>query len=170
MVKLYSKKELFKDSPKVIKAGDDHFKSISNQEDGNMFGEKGEAVKFGDRAKEVSTILDRDSSFEGKMTFEGCVVINGRFKGEIFSEGSLIVGEGGYVEGKVDIGAIQIQGEVRGNISAKEKIEINAPAVVQGDIAAPSLVIKEGAVFEGNCSMGRKEQENVVDFAPRQAE
>ena len=76
-----------------------------------MFGEKGEVVKLNERSKEVSTILDRDSSFEGKMTFEGCVVINGRFKGEIFSEGSLIIGEGGYVEGRVDIGAIQIQGD-----------------------------------------------------------
>ncbi|MBI2339257.1 MAG: polymer-forming cytoskeletal protein [Deltaproteobacteria bacterium] len=123
-----------------------------------------------DHAKEVSTILDRDSSFEGKMTFEGCVVINGRFKGEVFSEGSLIIGQGGYVEGRVDIGSIQIQGEVRGNIVAKEKIEINSPAVVQGDIQAPSLIIKEGAVFEGNCSMGRRENQNVVDFAPRTAE
>lgn len=136
-----------------------------------MFGEKGEAVKLTDHGREVSTILDRDSSFEGKMTFEGCVIINGRFKGEIFSEGSLIIGEGGYVEGRVEIGSIQIQGEVRGNILAKEKIEINAPAVVQGDIGAPSLVIKEGAVFEGNCSMGRRDQQNVVDFvAPRSAE
>lgn len=138
--------------------------------EGTMFGEKGEVLKMNDHAKEVSTILDRDSSFEGKMTFEGCVVINGRFKGEVFSEGSLIIGQGGYVEGRVDIGSIQIQGEVRGNIVAKEKIEINSPAVVQGDIQAPSLIIKEGAVFEGNCSMGRRENQNVVDFAPRTAE
>lgn len=122
-----------------------------------MFGDKNEAVKLADYPKNVSTILDKESSFEGKMTFEGCVVINGKFKGEIFSDGSLIVGEGGYVEGKIDIGLIQIQGEMHGNIMAKQKIEIMAPAVVQGDICAPSLIIKEGAIFEGNCTMGRQE-------------
>lgn len=129
-----------------------------------MFGEKGEALKMSDYSREISTILDKESTFEGKLTFQGCVIINGKFKGEIFSEGSLIIGEGGFVEGHIDIGSIQIQGEVRGNIVAKEKIEINAPAIVQGDIMAPSLIIKEGAVFEGNCSMGRNQKGNVVDL------
>ncbi len=128
-----------------------------------MFGEKNEALKLEDSAQ-VSTVLDKESTFEGKMTFEGCVVIYGKFKGEIFSDGNLIIGEGGYVEGKIDIGNIQIQGEVRGNIHAKEKIEILAPSIVQGDIAAPSLIIKEGAIFEGNCSMGRQDRKNVVDL------
>lgn len=134
-----------------------------------MFGEKNEAIKMVDTSH-VSTILDKESSFEGKMTFEGVVIINGKFKGEIFSDGNLMIGEGSYVEGKIDIGNIQIQGEVRGNIHAKEKIEILAPAVVQGDISAPSLIIKEGAIFEGNCSMGRQDRKNVVDLSSRTAE
>jgi cytoskeletal protein CcmA (bactofilin family) len=134
-----------------------------------MFGEKGEAIKLAESSREISTVLDKECTFEGKMTFEGCVVIHGKFKGEIFSEGSLIIGEGGYVEGHIEIGNIQIQGEVRGNISASQKIEINAPAVVQGDIAAPSLIIKEGAVFEGNCAMGRKVKGNVVDLSSGQS-
>lgn len=131
-----------------------------------MFGEKGEAIKIADREVAVSTVLDKESAFEGKLTFEGCVLVNGKFQGEIFSDGNLIIGEGGYVEGHIEIGTIQIQGEVKGNIVAKQKIEINAPSIVRGDISAPSLVIKEGAVFEGNCAMGRRSQKgNVVDFA-----
>ncbi|MDO8519033.1 MAG: polymer-forming cytoskeletal protein [Deltaproteobacteria bacterium] len=128
-----------------------------------MFGEKGEAIKLSE-SRSVSTVLDKECTFEGKMTFEGCVIIHGKFKGEVFSEGTLIIGEGGFVEGHIEIGTIEIQGEVRGNISAAEKIEINAPAVVQGDISAPSLIIKEGAVFEGNCSMGRREKNKVVEL------
>ncbi len=131
-----------------------------------MFGDKAEDLRSDSITPKVSTILDKESAFEGKMTFEGCVVINGKFKGEIFSEGTLIIGEGGFVEGLIEIGRIQIQGEVRGNINAKDKIEINAPAVVQGDISAPSLVIKEGALFEGNCSMGR-DKNKVVDFSSK---
>lgn len=130
-----------------------------------MFGEKGEALKMSDHSREVATVLDRESSFEGKLTFEGSVVINGKFSGEIFSEGSLIIGEGGYVEGRIEIGHIEIQGEVKGNILAKEKIEINAPARVHGDISAPSLVIKEGALFEGTCSMGRRPAQNVLEMS-----
>lgn len=132
-----------------------------------MFGEKGEAIDLRSISNDnVSTILDKECTFEGKMTFEGAVVINGRFVGEIFSDGDLFIGEGGYVEGQIEVGQIQIQGEVRGNIRAKQRIEINAPAVVTGDIAAPSLIIKEGAIFEGNCSMGAGSQSrNVVDLS-----
>src|SRR3990167_5291007 len=99
-----------------------------------MFGEKGEAIKLTDSAREAATIIDKEATFEGKMTFQCSVVIQGKFKGEIFSDGTLIVGEGGLVEGQVEIGKILIQGDVRGNIHAKDRIEINAPAVVQGDI------------------------------------
>lgn len=131
-----------------------------------MFGEKSEAIKLAESSQGITTIIDKEASFEGKLTFEGGVVINGKFKGEIFSEGILMVGEGGYVEGSIEIGEIQIQGEVHGNIKAKTKIEINAPAIVRGDITAPSLIIKEGAIFEGNCSMGNPaNRQNVVELS-----
>lgn len=142
----------------------------------SMFGERDEQENFGTgstsggSAGNFNTILDKAASFEGKMNFEGDVIINGRFKGEIFSDGNLVVGEDGNIEGTIEIGSIEIQGEVHGNISAKEKIEINAPAVVRGDISAPSLIIKEGAVFEGNCSMGQNAARNVVDLNPQQAD
>lgn len=103
---------------------------------------------------ENTTILREDAAFEGKLVFDGNVLVNGKLKGEIFSNGDLTVGNSGLVDGTVEIGSIYIFGEVRGNIKAKQKIVINAPAVVKGDIVAPSLVIEEGAVFEGNCSMG----------------
>ena len=103
---------------------------------------------------ENTTILRQDASFEGKLVFDGNVLVNGKFKGEIISSGDLTVGSTGMIDGIVEIGTIHIFGEVKGNIRAKQKIVINAPAVVKGDIVAPSLVIEEGAVFEGNCSMG----------------
>lgn len=133
-----------------------------------MFREKSEALDL-QGANHQTTILNEDASFEGKLDFEGNVLINGKFKGEIFSTGELTIGQTGVVEGKVQIGTIHIFGEIRGNISAKEKIEINSPAIVRGDIVAPSLIIKEGAVFEGNCSMGdianrKSASDKVVEF------
>ena len=120
------------------------------------------------RSADRTTVLKEDASFEGKLMFEGNVCVDGKFKGEIFSSGDLTVGSTGVVEGQIEIGAINILGEVRGNIKASRKIVINAPAVVRGDIVAPSLIIEEGAVFEGNCSMGNSEaynsRSNVVGF------
>lgn len=121
-----------------------------------MFREKGEeTMDYNVVDQENTTIIREDASFEGKMIFDGNVMVNGKFKGEIISAGELTVGNGGLVDGTVQIGTINIYGEVRGNIKAKQKIVINAPAVVKGDIEAPSLVIQEGAVFEGNCAMGK---------------
>lgn len=119
-----------------------------------MFKEKIEG-SLGQVETEKTTILKEDTSFEGKLSFEGAVIINGKFNGEILSSGDLIIGKTGNVEGKIEIGSVVIHGEVNGDIKARQKIVINSPASVQGDIVAPSLIIEEGAVFEGNCSMGK---------------
>jgi cytoskeletal protein CcmA (bactofilin family) len=120
-----------------------------------MFKEKIEGSLGNQIETEKTTILKEDTSFEGKLSFEGAVIINGKFSGEILSSGDLIIGKTGNVEGKIEIGSVVIHGEVSGDIKARQKIVINAPASVQGDIVAPSLMIEEGAVFEGNCSMGK---------------
>ena len=74
---------------------------------------------------------------------------------EIFSAVSLVVGEGALLDGKIDVGSVLIHGEVSGSIRAKDRIEMHAPAVVQSDITAQTLVIDEGVVFEGSCAMGK---------------
>ncbi len=104
----------------------------------------------------ISGLIEKGCEFEGKLTFEGTVRINGKFIGEIFSEGTLIVGEGASIDGKVDVGNILIHGEVTGTIKVHDRIEMHMPAVVEGDITAQTLVIDEGVVFEGSCSMGKK--------------
>ena len=139
-----------------------------------MFGEKGEALSMDKRSADRTTVLKEDASFEGKLMFEGNVLVDGKFKGQVFSSGDLTVGSSGVLEGEIEIGTINILGEVRGNIKASRKIVINAPAVVRGDIVAPSLIIEEGAVFEGSCSMGdvkersfksKMQKDNVLDLA-----
>ena len=102
---------------------------------------------------EINTLLGRGSEFEGKLTFEGTVRIDGRLKGEVFSDDVLVVGEGAFVEAEIDIGEIIIQGTVVGNIRAKRAIEIHAPGAVKGDLTTPSLQIDKGVVFEGRSFM-----------------
>lgn len=119
-----------------------------------MFGEKG--VRDMTTSGPISGLIEKGCEFEGKLTFEGTVRINGKFSGEIFSEGTLVVGEGAAIDGKLDVGNIIVHGEVRGTIKAHDRIEMHTPAVVEGDITAQTLVIDEGVIFEGSCSMGKK--------------
>jgi cytoskeletal protein CcmA (bactofilin family) len=102
---------------------------------------------------EINTLLGRGSEFEGKLTFEGTVRIDGKLSGEIFSDDVLVVGEGAEVHAEIDIGEIIIQGTVVGNIRAKRGVEIHAPGRVRGDITTPSLQIDKGVVFEGRSYM-----------------
>ena len=97
------------------------------------------------------------------MTFSGAVRIDGSFKGEIFAEGTLIVGESSLIESDIHVSFIVISGEIRGNIVADDRIEIHAPGKVYGNIQAPTIVVDEGVIFEGNCKMGgRKEPADKV--------
>ncbi|MCA9676750.1 MAG: polymer-forming cytoskeletal protein [Kofleriaceae bacterium] len=102
---------------------------------------------------EINTLLGRGAAFEGKLTFEGTVRVDGKLKGEVFSDDVLVVGEGAYVEAEIDIGEIIIQGTVVGNIRAKRGIEVHAPGRVKGDLYTPSLQIDKGVIFEGRSFM-----------------
>jgi cytoskeletal protein CcmA (bactofilin family) len=102
---------------------------------------------------EINTLLGRGSEFEGKLTFEGTVRIDGKLSGEIFSEDVLVVGEGAQVNAEIDVGVIIVEGNVTGNIRAKRAVELHAPARMRGNIETPSLYVDKGVLFEGHCKM-----------------
>ena len=104
-------------------------------------------------APPVTTLLGKGSEFEGKLSFEGTVRVDGKLTGEIFTDDVLIVGEGAEVNAEVTVGAIVIQGIVRGNITAKRSVEIHSPGRVKGNINTPSLFIEKGVFFDGHCQM-----------------
>jgi len=109
------------------------------------------------KKNEIDPFLGRDSEFDGKLSFTGTVRIDGRFQGEILSEGTLSVGETASIESDIHASDIFISGEIRGNIVADDRIEISAPGKVFGNIQAPTVVIEEGVVFEGHCRMKLEE-------------
>ena len=102
---------------------------------------------------QVVTFLGKGTEFEGKLTFDGTIRIDGNFKGEISSSGNLIVGEKGMIEANMHVAYIVVSGEIHGNITADQKVEIHAPGRVFGDIQAPTVVIDEGVIFEGKTKM-----------------
>lgn len=100
-----------------------------------------------------NAILDRGSEFEGKLTFEGTVRIDGKFKGDIFSESHMVIGESGRVEGTATVGSVSVSGNFEGDIKAKTRVELHKGAIVKGDIYTPSLVIEDGVKFDGRAVM-----------------
>jgi len=108
---------------------------------------------------EVNAFMGGETFFEGKLSYTGAVRLDGRYKGEIHSDDTLIVGETGKVEGEIHVGIAIIQGEIVGNVYAKEKVELRHPGRMIGDIITPAVVIDEGAIFEGKCKMKEKKKE-----------
>ena len=102
---------------------------------------------------EINTLLGRGTSFEGKLTFEGTVRIDGKLSGEIFSDDVLVIGEGAEVKAKIEVGTLIVEGNVEGNIRGTKLVELHAPARVRGNIETPQLFIDKGVIFEGNCKM-----------------
>ena len=107
---------------------------------------------------EINAFLGKNTEFEGKLSFSGAVRIDGKFKGEIFTAGTLIIGEAAVIESNVHVSHVIISGEIRGNIVAEKRIEIHAPGKVYGNIQAPVVVIDEGVIFEGNCRMQKTKE------------
>jgi cytoskeletal protein CcmA (bactofilin family) len=109
-------------------------------------------------AGDLNALLGRGSEFEGKLTFEGTVRIDGKFTGTILTDDTLVVGEGAKVSAEVTCGTIIVHGEVVGNIRARGAVELHQPARVRGNIETPSLMIDKGVVFEGQCKMENLEK------------
>lgn len=101
------------------------------------------------------TIIAEGSEIEGKFTFTGTATVNGRLRGEIISNDSLIVGEKGVVNASIRAGVVHISGEVVGDVNASERLELHDRCRVYGDVEAPIVIIEEGALLEGQCRMGR---------------
>lgn len=95
------------------------------------------------------TTLGKDTEFEGTLKFKEGLRIEGKFNGDISSEGHLIVGETGEVTAEIEVGSIVVEGKINGNIMASELVDLRSTAELRGDITASKLKIDEGVVFIG---------------------
>lgn len=113
----------------------------------------------GATAENLNALLGKGSEFEGKLSFEGMVRIDGKFTGQISTNDVLIVAEGARVAAEISCGSIIVRGEVTGNIRAKTSIELHHPAKLRGDVTTPSLLVEKGVVFQGQSKMENLEKE-----------
>jgi cytoskeletal protein CcmA (bactofilin family) len=93
--------------------------------------------------------LGRGVRLEGKLTFSGTVRVDATFQGSIVTDGVLIVGDAAKVDADISCGTVVVEGEVNGNVTARESVEIRRTAKLRGDVETPALSVERGAVFEG---------------------
>ena len=106
---------------------------------------------------DLNGFLDAGCEVQGDLRFQNTFRIHGRFSGTVESEGELVVGEGGVVEGVVKVGELSVSGRLEGEVEASNRVEIGANGHVEGSISTPRLVIESGAFFQGQCRMGQEE-------------
>lgn len=120
----------------------------------------------------LSGFVGSGTVITGEASFKSMLRVDGRFSGRINSAGgALIVGSGGQVDANIEVSVATIHGIVNGDIIASDRIELGRAAKLTGNIQTPSLMIEQGAVFEGSCKMTQQKaatpkverKENVLD-------
>ena len=106
---------------------------------------------------EIKAYMGEDTIFNGLLNFTGTVRIDGKFEGQVITEGTLIIGETGHLTAEISAGTVICMGYVEGTVMASQKIEIHSTSKVVGSIKSPALHIELGGVFDGTCDMTGKE-------------
>lgn len=114
--------------------------------------------------------LDKGCRISGKLFFEGPTKVDGQVEGEIAASAMLTIGESAVVTAQIKAASVVVAGKVSGDIVASERIEIRPSAKVLGNLTSPILVVHEGAVFEGHCSMqpDRAREDRKVTVFPKE--
>lgn len=116
----------------------------------------------------LSGFVGHGTTLTGETEFHAMLRVDGHLIGTVTSEtGTLIIGTNGQVDANVSVAAAMINGTVNGDVLATEKLQLGRTARVLGNIQSPRLIVEEGAILEGSCSMlkARENQEEAVAAA-----
>jgi cytoskeletal protein CcmA (bactofilin family) len=90
----------------------------------------------------------------GEASFKAMMRVDGQLSGRITSSGgTLVIGTNGRVDANIEVAVATVHGTVNGDIVATQRLELGRSAKVSGNIQTPSLMIEQGAIFEGSCKM-----------------
>jgi len=103
--------------------------------------------------EQLDTILASDVEFSGSMVFKKPLMIKGHVSGTIRSDSELHIDEGAVVEADIQAVLVSVKGKVKGNISARDRIELASTCSVDGDVTAPEVTMEAGCHFNGLCRM-----------------
>lgn len=113
----------------------------------------------------AGTVIGREAEFKGTLKDDESVRIDGKFEGEIQTEGEIIIGEEANVQANIKAKSISIAGKVTGDVNCEESVELFSSGSLRGKVRASNLTIAEGGFFDGECKMVQAE-ESKGDFEP----
>lgn len=111
-------------------------------------------------SNENFSIISAGVEINGIINSKGNVRIDGVIKGDVISERNVVIGESGRIEGTLNARNIKLEGKLHGKVTSSEQLTLESTAALDGEITASSLVIKEGAKFEGSCTMTKQGQQD----------
>ncbi len=111
---------------------------------------------------ELDGFLDGGSRLTGDLHFKDTFRVDGRLEGSIHSEGNLVIGESGEIEGEIHVARVFVAGVLRGTVRGAQRVEIGATGKIYGNIETQTLVVEDGATFEGNSSMDRESTHHLA--------
>lgn len=101
----------------------------------------------------VNSIIGEKAEFNGELKVTGLVRIDGRFKGLLIIDGKVLIGRSGVVDTDIKAKIIVCGGEINGNIFASERVVLLSTCKMNGDIVTPKIIMEEGVVFNGKCTV-----------------
>ena len=99
------------------------------------------------------SLIGMGTTVEGKVTTEGSIRIDGTVRGDVTAKANAAIGSSGTLEGNLSAKNVSLAGKVKGTITVAEKLILEAKSALHGDIKASTLVVDEGAMFDGSCKM-----------------
>ena len=105
--------------------------------------------------EDISAFVGKGVEFKGTISYSGTVRIDGALDGEIRTDGTLLIGEEAVIQAKISAGTIVCKGKVTGDVIAKERVKLRAPAVVNGSVKTPMLSMEDGVLFNGGLEMNQ---------------
>lgn len=113
------------------------------------------------------SVIGENSFFQGKFYIPGELKIDGRFEGNSLHINTLTVGKKGKIKSNIKANSIIIDGIVMGNISAVKSILLLPSAKILGNIKTPELIIQNGVVMEGKCTLSNNTEKSPQELIPK---
>ena len=111
--------------------------------------------------KEANSTIGENSVFEGRFSVQGSLRIDGKFEGEALFVDQLLIGPKGRVKTNIEATNIVVEGMVIGNISARNRVLLLPTSRILGDIRTPELIIQNGVILEGRCTISNENEYNA---------
>lgn len=133
-------------------------KRTTDEQQADGQSERGTPVAKED-TEDISAFIGRGVEFKGTISYSGTVKIDGSLEGEIRTDGTLLIGEDAVIQAKVSAGRILCKGKITGDVVAKERMKLCAPAVITGSVKTPVLSMEDGVLFNGGLEMNQSVRE-----------